>query len=134
MSLLKSILDSNKSALIISINKGENVNAILNGNHPMSMLDLAISINNETPSEQANSIIAILKAKGAKTHTELMMTPTYPTFSNKPPVKNKLPPLAVKGTARGNIKTLGIAGLPRGGSLRRSRRTTRRRTSRKNRH
>jgi hypothetical protein len=85
----------------------------------MTMLEVAIETSEENPSPQATAIIELLKSKGAKIYDEVLVA--------KP--KNNLPPLSVKGPVRGNIKTSGIAGLPRrGGTLRR-----RRLRSRKNR-
>ena len=112
MSLLKAILESDYLKLTKSINKGNDPNVTLNTVPPMSMLDLAIEISNEHPSSRANSIITLLKSKGAKTYDDLLIS--------KP--RNNLPPLSVKGVASGNIKTKGIASLPRrGGTLRRPR-------------
>lgn len=115
MSLLKSILDSNYTKVAKSINKGYQVNDTLNTNPPMSMLDIAIQTNEANPSEKANSIIDLLKSKGGLTYAELLVTKA----------RNNLPPLSVKGTIRGNIKKTGIAGLPRRGGFRRTRRSTR---------
>jgi hypothetical protein len=112
MSLLKAILESDYVKVSKSINKGDDPNVTLNTIPPISMLDLAIDISKEHPSSRANSIITLLKSRGARTYEELLVS--------KP--RNNLPPLSVKGTASGNIKTKGIASLPRrGGTLRRPR-------------
>jgi len=112
MSLLKAILDSSYTKSLKYIGKGNDVNNILNTTPPMSLLDLAIDTAKENPSSQANSIVELLKSNGALTYQELLVTRA----------KNNLPPLAKKGTVRGNIKTTGIAGLPRrGGRSRRNR-------------
>ena len=123
MSILKAILQSKYPKVAQYINEGADVNDTLNSSPPMTMLDVAIETNKENPSSQSELIINLLIIKGAKTYPELI--------DPKPKNKKNLPPLSVKGTVRGNIKTHGIAGLPRGG-LRRSRRNTRR-TTRKNR-
>ena len=113
MSLLTPILQSKYSKVVKCINEGANVNDTLNTTPPITMLELAIETNKENPSPQANSIVELLKSKGALTYEELLVT--------KPRNKN-LPPLAKKGTVMGNIKTTGIAGLPRrGGRTRRTR-------------
>ena len=122
MSLLKAILQSKYLKVVKAMDEGADVNDTLNSTPPMTMFDVAIETNKENPSSQGNSIIVLLKAKGAKTYGELLVT--------KPRNKN-LPPLSVKGTVIGNIKTSGIAGLPRRGG--RTRRTRSSRT-RKNRH
>jgi hypothetical protein len=119
MSLLTPILQSKYSKVVKCINEGANVNDTLNSTPPITMLDLAIETNKENPSTQASSIIELLKSKGALTYEELLVT--------KPRNKN-LPPLAKKGIVRGNIKTTGIAGLPRRGGR------TRRNRTRKNRN
>lgn len=122
MSLLKSILESNYLKVEKSINRGEDLNDTLNTNPPISMLDLAIETDKDVHSSQSGLIITLLKSKGAKTYAELIEPSVRP--------KNSLPPLSVKGTVKGNIKTLGIAGLTsrtgltRGG-LRRTRRLRR---------
>jgi hypothetical protein len=121
MSLLTPILQSKYSKVVKCINEGANVNDTLNSTPPITMLELAIETNKEYPSTQASSIIELLKSKGALTYEELLVT--------KPRNKN-LPPLAKKGIVRGNIKTTGIAGLPRSGGFR----TRRSRRSRKNRN
>ena len=123
MSLLKSILQSNYLNVAKYINKGEDINGTLKSTPPMTMLEVAIEANKENPSSQSSLIINLLKAKGAKTYPELV--------DAKSKNKRNLPPLSLKGTVRGNIKTHGIAGLSRGG-LRHTRRSTRRST-RKNR-
>ena len=123
MSLLKAIMRSNYLELVEALDNGENVNNTLKSSPPMTMLEVALEVNKENPSSQANSIIVLLKAKGAKTYEELS--------NPAPAVKKNLPPLHVRGRATGNIKTTGIAGLPRRGGLRRTRRRLSR--SRKNR-
>jgi len=119
MSLLTAILQSKYLKVVKEINEGADVNDTLNSTPPMTMLEVAIETNKENPSPQSNSIIELLKSKGALTYEELLVTK---------PINKNLPPLAKKGTVRGNIKTTGIAGLPRRGGIRRTRR------SRKNRH
>ena len=123
MSLLKAILESKYLKVAQCINDGADVNDTLNSTPPMTMLEIAIETNKENQSSQSELIVNLLMLKGAKTYAGLV--------DSKPKNKRNLPPLSVKGTVRGNIKTHGIAGLPRGG-LRRSRRSTRRST-RKNR-
>ena len=114
MSLLKSILESNYLKVAKSINRGEDLNDTLNTTPPISMLDLAIETDKDVHSSQSGLIITLLKSKGAKTYDELIDPSVRP--------KNSLPPLSVKGTVKGNIKTTGIAGLPRrGGRTRRNR-------------
>jgi hypothetical protein len=121
MSLLKAILDSNYTKVSKSINRGDDVNDTLNSTPPpVSMLDVAIETDKDVHSSQSQSIITLLKSRGAKTYNELIDPSTRP--------KKNLPPLSVKGIVKGNIKTHGIAGLSRGG-LRRTRRLRR-----KNRH
>ena len=119
MSLLTAILQSKYLKVVKMINEGADVNDTLNSTPPMTMLEIAIETNKENPSPQSNSIIELLKSKGALTYEELLVT--------KPRNKN-LPPLAKKGIVRGNIKTTGIAGLPRRGGR------TRRNRTRKNRN
>lgn len=114
MSLLKAILQSNYLNVAKYTNKGDDVNGTLKSTPPMTMLEVAIEANKENPSSQSSLIINLLKAKGAKTYPELL----------DPKPKKNLPPLSVKGTVRGNIKTHGIAGLARGG-IRRTRRLRR---------
>jgi hypothetical protein len=116
MTILMAIISTNPRLLRKAIDEGGEVNATING---QTMLDLAIEVNIQEPSFQGNTIITILRNKGAKTSEELEASRSR---------KRNLPPLSVKGTVRGNIKTTGIAGLPRGGTLRR-----RRSRSRKNR-
>jgi len=112
MSLLGAILQSKYPKVVKCINEGADVNDTLNSNPPMTMLEVAMETSKENPSPQATAIIELLKSKGAKIYAEVLVA--------KP--KNNLPPLAVKGPTRGNIKTTGIAGLPRrGGRTRRSR-------------
>jgi hypothetical protein len=114
MSLLKAILDSNYLKVTKSINEGANVNDTLNPRDPMTMLEVAIETNKENPSSESELIINFLVLNGAKTYKELI--------DAKPRGARNLPPLSVKGTVRGNIKTTGIAGLSRrGGRTRRSR-------------
>lgn len=120
MSLLTAILQSKYIKVVRAIDQGANVNDTLNSTPPMTMLEVALETNKENPSPQANSIVVLLKAKGAKTYKELINSTTV--------VKKNLPPLSVKGIVTGNIKTTGIAGLPRRGGIRRTTRT------RKNRH
>lgn len=103
MPLLKAILESNYLKVAKYINKGAEINAILNGHPPRSILDIAIETDADNHSSQSSSIITLLKENGAKTYTELI----------NPIHRANLPPLSVKGTARGNIKKTGIAGLPR---------------------
>lgn len=122
MTLLKAILESKYPKVVKFINEGVDVNDTLNSNPPMTMLEVAIETNKENPSSQSELIVNILMLNGAKPYTELM--------DAKPRVRPNLPPLSVKGPVRGNIKTHGIAGLPRGG-LRRSRRTRRTRKNRR---
>lgn len=119
MSLLTPILQSKYPKVVKCINEGANVNDTLNSTPPITMLDLAIETDRENPSSQSKLIINLLILKGAKTYAELM--------DPKPKNKKNLPPLSVKGTVRGNIKTTGIAGLPRrGGRTRRRTRKNRR--------
>jgi hypothetical protein len=119
MSLLGAILQSKYPKVVQYINEGANVNDTLNSNPPMTMLEVAIETNKENPSSQSELIINYLMLKGAKTYAELI--------NAKPRVRPNLPPLSVKGTVRGNIKTTGIAGLPRrGGRTRRRTRKNRR--------
>lgn len=113
MSLLAAILQSKYPKVLRCINEGADVNDTLNSSPPMTMLEVAIETNKENSSSQSELIITLLKSRGALTYNELLVT--------KPRNKN-IPPLAVKGIARGNIKTTGIAGLPRrGGRTRRNR-------------
>jgi hypothetical protein len=121
MSLLTPILQSKYSKVVKCINEGANVNDTLNSTPPMTMLEVAIETNKENPSPQSNSIIELLKSKGALTYEELLVTK---------PINKNLPPLAKKGIVRGNIKITGIAGLPRRGGIRRSRRSNRTRKNR----
>jgi hypothetical protein len=119
MSLLKAILESNYLKVTKSINEGSDVNDTLNSNPPMTMLEIAIETNKENPSAQSELIVNLLMLKGAKTYKALT--------NSSPSVKKNLPPLSVKGTVKGNIKTTGIAGLPRrGGRTRRRSRKNRR--------
>jgi len=119
MSLLKAILDSNYLKVAKSINEGADVNDTLNPRDPMTMLEVAIETDKENPSSQSELIINFLILNGAKTYKELI--------DAKPKERRNLPPLSVKGTVRGNIKTTGIAGLPRrGGRTRRRSRKNRR--------
>jgi hypothetical protein len=118
MSLLTAILQSKYPKVVKSINEGANVNDTLNSTPPMTMLEVAMETSNENPSPQPTAIIELLKSKGAKTYKEL--------FDTKPRGVSNLPPLAVKGSVRGNIKGTGIAGLPRrGGRTRRTRKNRR---------
>jgi hypothetical protein len=119
MSLLTPILQSKYSKVVKCINEGANVNDTLNSTPPTTMLDLAIETDRENHSPQSELIINYLILKGAKTYAELV--------NEKPKNKKNLPPLSVKGTVRGNIKTTGIAGLlRRGGRTRRGTRKNRR--------
>ena len=113
MSILMAIISSNPRLLRKEIEKGGEVNTTING---QTMLDLAIEVNIQEQSLQGNTIITILRNNGAMTSQELEASRSR---------KRNLPPLAVKGTVRGDIKTTGIAGLPRGGTLRRRRSRTR---------
>ena len=114
MSLLSAILQSKYPKVVKYINEGADVNDTLNSTPPMTMLEVAIETNKENPSSQSELIINLLMLKGAKTYEDLMVP--------KPKNKKNLPPLSIKGTVRGNIKTTGIAGLPRrGGRTRRNR-------------
>jgi len=112
------IISTNPSLLRKEIDKGGKVNASING---QTMLDLAIEVNTSEPSFQGNTIITILRNNGAMTSQELEVSNSR---------KRNLPPLSVKGTVRGNIKTTGIAGLPRGGTLRRRSRSRTRKNRR----
>ena len=114
MSLLSAILQSKYPKVVKYINEGADVNDTLNSTPPMTMLEVAIETNKENPSSQSELIINFLVLKGAKVYSELL--------DSKPKNKKNLPPLSVKGTVRGDIKTTGIAGLPRrGGRTRRTR-------------
>lgn len=115
MSLLSAILQSKYPKVVKYINEGAHVNDTLNSTPPMTMLEVAIETNKENPSSQSELIINLLVLKGAKVYSELL--------DPKPKNKKNLPPLSVKGTVRGNIKTTGIAGLPRRGTARRNRST-----------
>ena len=118
-SLFAAILQSKYPKVVKYIDEGSNVNDTLNSTPPMTMLEVAIETNKENPSSQSELIINYLILKGAKTYPELEHA--------KPKNKKNLPPLSVKGTVRGNIKTTGIAGLPRrGGRTRRGTRKNRR--------
>ena len=117
MSLLKAILQSNYLRVSKFINEGADVNDTLNSTPPMTMLEVAIETNKENPSSQSELIVNLLMLKGAKTYAELLDT--------KPKNKKNLPPLSVKGTVRGSIKTTGIAGLPRRGTRNRTRKNRR---------
>jgi hypothetical protein len=85
------------------------------------MLDIAIDAYNVSRSSNSQTIINILHKNGGIRYTEL-----------KNSTRNNLPPRSVKGIVRGNIKTTGIAGLPRvkGGTLRAKGGTLRKRTRR----
>lgn len=96
MSLLVSIIQSDYAGVLQHINNGDNINAILNGNPPKSMLDIAIEARQSNPKIHAGYIVATLKAKGAKTYDELQSD---------------------IGIERPKIKNVGIAGV---GSVRRS--------------
>ena len=124
MSLLSAIMKSEYLEVVEALDNKENVNATLNSNPPMTMLEVALEVNKENPSSLANSIIVLLKAKGAKTYEELL--------NQGPRVKKNLPPLSVKGKAKGNIKTHGIAGPSMGGIRSRHRRNKSRKTRRSN--
>lgn len=96
MSLLVSIIQSDYAGVLQHINNGDNINAILNGNPPKSMLDIAIEARQSNPKIHAGYIVTTLKAKGAKTYDELQSD---------------------IGIERPKIKNVGIAGV---GSVRRS--------------
>jgi len=117
MSLLKAILISNFEDVFKYIQEGADVNSVINGNPPMSMLDVAIQTLKENDPKDANIIVFYLKSKGALTYEEL----------NAVLPRSRLPPLATKRTSNTTIKKYGIASLPRRGGR------TRRSHSRKNR-
>ncbi len=119
--LLRAILNSDYDGVVKCIDEGADVNDALNSSPPMTMLDVAIETKKENPSSQSESelIINFLMLKGAKPYNKLI--------NDKPKKRPNLPPLSVKGALRGNIKTTGIAVLPRrGGRTRRRTRKTRR--------
>jgi hypothetical protein len=110
MSLVKWILKSKYTKVKESIDRGDNINMILNGNPHMTMLDVAIQTNDVNPSSKSASIVSLLKERGALTYNDLA------NYTFKEP--SSLPPLYVKGTVRDDIKKTGIAGLSRGGTRR----------------
>jgi len=118
MSLFKAIIDSDYMKVVRCINKGANINELMNPRTPLSMLDIAIQISKDDSSNKAAiSIVNLLKAKGALTYDELL--------NQKPKNITGLPPRSVKGTTTIN-KTKGIASLPRRGGSRRKTRKHRR--------
>lgn len=115
------IISSNPSEVLEAIEDGANVNAILNG---QTMLEVARAVKDDSPSDNADAVIDILLERGALTLKKLEK-------KKEELQKHTLPPLSKKGTVRGNIKTTGIAGLPRGGTLRRRNRRSRTRKNRR---
>ena len=125
MTRLLAIISENPTLLNYEIKNGAEVNQTINNK---TMLDIAIDAYNVSRSSNSQTIINILRKNGGIHYTEL-----------KNSTRNNLPPRSVIGTVRGNIKTTGIAGLPRakrvtlrakGGTLRKR---TRRSRTRKNR-
>jgi hypothetical protein len=116
MSLFKPIADSDYTKVAKCINKGADPNDVMNSTPPQSMLDIAIQISKDNPSnQQAQAIVMLLELKCALTYNKLVKLET------KPKNRTGLPPLSVKGKTTIN-KTKGIAALSRrGGSRRKSR-------------
>jgi len=101
MSLLKAILKSDYLGVVECIDNGDDINAVLNGNTPLSILDIAIQARDENPNDsQAKSIVILLSAKGAKTYTKLL---------EQKPVKKNIPVSVKKNNKNKSIKTNGIA-------------------------
>jgi hypothetical protein len=119
MALLLAIVSANPTLLNYEIKNGAEVNQKINNK---TMLDIAIDADIISPSNNSKEIIKILRNKGGIHYTEL-----------KNSTRNNLPPRSVKGIVRGNIKTTGIAGLPRvkGGTLRKRRTKSRNRKTRR---
>ncbi|NDB83054.1 MAG: hypothetical protein EB127_10000 [Alphaproteobacteria bacterium] len=117
MTLLLAIVSANPTLLNYEIKNGAEVNQTINNK---TMLDIAIDADIFSPSDNSKEIIKILRNKGGIHYTEL-----------KNSTRNNLSPRSLKGIVRGNIKTTGIAGLPRGGTLRRRSRRSRTRKNRR---
>jgi hypothetical protein len=114
MTLLKAILESNYPSLIKRLNKGDNVNAIINyDDTSKSMLDIAREIDTQKSTGVTRAIIQELENRGALTYHDIN--------NPRPKVRNNLPPLdefsrlnSMPPTPEPNNRTIsknGIAGV-----------------------
>jgi len=108
MSLLKGILTSDYLTLVQGLDNRENVNAVLNGDPPKSLLDIAIEADSENSTMQSKAIISLLRTKGALTYAAIQARQVAAPVALATPV-----PAA--GPAAATIQNAGIAGvgLPR---------------------
>jgi len=132
MSLLRAILTSDYLTLVQGLDHGENVNAVLNGDPPKSLLDIAIEADSENSTVQSKAIISLLRTKGALTYAAIQTRQVAAPLALATPA-----PLAAPVPV--TIKNAGIAGvgLPRRrvnlSGTKGGRRTCRRRLLRKSR-
>jgi hypothetical protein len=112
MSLLKGILTSDYLTLVQGLDNRENVNAVLNGDPPKSLLDIAIEADSENSTMQSKAIISLLRTKGALTYAAIQARQVAAPAAAPVPAATPVPAAA---PAAATIQNAGIAGvgLPR---------------------
>jgi len=116
MSLLKGILTSDYLTVVQGLDDRENVNAVLNGDPPKSLLDIAIEADSENSTMQSKAIISLLRTKGALTYAAIQARQVAAPVALATPVPAAAPvALATPAPAAATIQNAGIAGvgLPR---------------------